>query len=89
MVGVRNSARSVTAEVYNTALDRSSTGNWLDDDIWLMPTALDPFQLVPCLPNEDRTPEQALRELASSNLVRVAPWQVGRAAWLTSRYLDD
>lgn len=89
MVSVRNSARSVTAEVYNTALDRSSPRNWLDDNMWLMPTALDPFQLVPRLPNEDRVPERALRELASSNLVQIAPWQVGRAVWPTSRHLDD
>lgn len=37
-----------------------------------MPPALDPFQLVPRPPNEDRIPEQALRDLAISNLVQIS-----------------
>lgn len=77
------------------ALDRSSPRNWLDDNIWLKKAYHEwraPLLIHSnwwlAFSNDDRIPEKAIREPASSDLVQITPWQVRRAAWLTFRHLE-
>ncbi|KAF8501679.1 carnitine acetyltransferase [Russula emetica] len=81
--------------LHGKSLDRSSPRNWLDDKIWLKkayhewraPLLIHSNWWLAFF-NDDRIPENAIREPASSNLVEITPWQVRRAAWLTFRHLE-
>jgi hypothetical protein len=85
----------VDAEADRKALDKSSPRNWLDDNIWLK-KAYHEWRLPLLIHsnwwlvffNDNRIPEHVLREPTSSELVKITPWQVRRAAWLAFRHLE-